>query len=334
MAEPTPEAGPRLSRSRQHGRPPDRAQLRAQHRPARHQRHRPRRPQGQPRARGAEILPTASSRSSTSPAPTAPSSTARASRARRFPPARKSRSSITSCSSPKPSPSICATPRSSCRSPRACSTGGSSSSAVSTKSRCSPSSSSSARKSRPACSCSRPAPTRSPASTSSRAKSPTSRRPDGLAELMTRQHHDPSLFFYFHHETQFPERTILQSTPQFLMELCHQHDQQSMREVDAARGRATERTSAPTVKLPRLSPDESPPHWRPSVDLLTAEGDGAPQSSGRNLPAARAKVLYLVPKFYLGTHPRLAASSILRSLYLPVAALPFAPGFGNVVCSS
>lgn len=74
----------------------------------------------------------------------------------------------------------------------------------------------------------------------------------GLAGLMTRQHHDPSLFFYFHHETDFPERTIRKSTPQFLMELCHQHDQQSLQEVDAEAAARQERTLAPTVKLPRL----------------------------------------------------------------------------------
>jgi pSer/pThr/pTyr-binding forkhead associated (FHA) protein len=74
----------------------------------------------------------------------------------------------------------------------------------------------------------------------------------GLAELMTRQHHDPSLFFYFHHETYFPERTIRQSTPQFLMELCQRHDQQSLQEVDAAAAARLERKLAPTVKLPDL----------------------------------------------------------------------------------
>jgi pSer/pThr/pTyr-binding forkhead associated (FHA) protein len=78
----------------------------------------------------------------------------------------------------------------------------------------------------------------------------------GLAELMTRQHHDPSLFFYFHHETQFPERTVHQSTARFLMELCQQHDQQSLQEVDAAAAARMERTMAPTVKLPRLPREE------------------------------------------------------------------------------
>ncbi len=48
---------------------------------------------------------------------------------------------------------------------------------------------------------------------------------ENLAELLTRQHHEESLFFYFHHETHFPERTIEQSTPNFLMSLCQNYDQ-------------------------------------------------------------------------------------------------------------
>lgn len=46
----------------------------------------------------------------------------------------------------------------------------------------------------------------------------------GLGELLTRQVHSQSLFFYFHHETEFPPRTIFQSTPNYLMELCHMQD--------------------------------------------------------------------------------------------------------------
>ena len=45
---------------------------------------------------------------------------------------------------------------------------------------------------------------------------------ENLAELLTRKHHEQSLFFYFHHETNFPERTIAESTPNYLMSLCHQ----------------------------------------------------------------------------------------------------------------
>jgi hypothetical protein len=73
-----------------------------------------------------------------------------------------------------------------------------------------------------------------------------------LADLMTRQYHDPSLFFYFHHETNFPERTIKVSTQEFLMQLCHHHDQQTMREVDAAAAARQARQQAATGKLPGL----------------------------------------------------------------------------------
>jgi len=81
-----------------------------------------------------------------------------------------------------------------------------------------------------------------------------------LADLMTRQYHDPSLFFYFHHETQFPERTITVSTAQFLMELCHHQDQQTMREIDAAAAARQARQQAATGKLPdpRDMPEVAP----------------------------------------------------------------------------
>jgi pSer/pThr/pTyr-binding forkhead associated (FHA) protein len=45
-----------------------------------------------------------------------------------------------------------------------------------------------------------------------------------LSELLTRQIHATSLYFYFHHETEFPDRTIKISTPNYLMELCHKQD--------------------------------------------------------------------------------------------------------------
>jgi hypothetical protein len=81
-----------------------------------------------------------------------------------------------------------------------------------------------------------------------------------LADLMTRQYHDPSLFFYFHHETTFPERTITVSTSQFLMELCHHQDQQTMREIDAAAAARQARQQAATGKLPnpRDMPEVAP----------------------------------------------------------------------------
>jgi pSer/pThr/pTyr-binding forkhead associated (FHA) protein len=76
-----------------------------------------------------------------------------------------------------------------------------------------------------------------------------------LAELMTRQYHDPSLFFYFHNEITFPARTIQQSTPQFLMELCHHQDQQAMREVSESAAARLQRKQAPTGKLPEPRPE-------------------------------------------------------------------------------
>jgi pSer/pThr/pTyr-binding forkhead associated (FHA) protein len=51
---------------------------------------------------------------------------------------------------------------------------------------------------------------------------------DDLGELLTRQYHEESLFFYFHHETNFPKRTINQSTPNYLMDLCHSQDQRKV----------------------------------------------------------------------------------------------------------
>lgn len=48
---------------------------------------------------------------------------------------------------------------------------------------------------------------------------------ENLAELLVRQNHEESLFFYFHHETNFPARTIQESTPNYLMNLCHSHDE-------------------------------------------------------------------------------------------------------------
>jgi len=51
---------------------------------------------------------------------------------------------------------------------------------------------------------------------------------ENLADLLVRKNHEQSLFFYFHHETNFPARTVTQSTPNFLMSLCHTHDQNRM----------------------------------------------------------------------------------------------------------
>lgn len=77
---------------------------------------------------------------------------------------------------------------------------------------------------------------------------------DNLAELMTRQYHDPSLFFYFHHETFFPERTIQESTPTFLMNLCQSHDESQDR-IQPLAGRSTGPLSV-TARLDRPEPKE------------------------------------------------------------------------------
>lgn len=78
-----------------------------------------------------------------------------------------------------------------------------------------------------------------------------------LAELLIRKYHEESLFFYFHHETNFPNRTILQSTPNYLMGLCHSHDEQKSRDSDEVATilslkskAATDRVALPTEPLP------------------------------------------------------------------------------------
>lgn len=79
---------------------------------------------------------------------------------------------------------------------------------------------------------------------------------ENLAELLVRKNHDQSLFFYFHHETNFPVRTIEQSTPNYLMSLCHTHDEviQSQNLNEAAAGR-TSRPQAMTsrIELPPIN---------------------------------------------------------------------------------
>jgi hypothetical protein len=50
-----------------------------------------------------------------------------------------------------------------------------------------------------------------------------------LAELLIRKRHDESLFFYFHHEENFPKRTILAPTPKYLIDLCHSYDEDRSR---------------------------------------------------------------------------------------------------------
>ena len=52
-----------------------------------------------------------------------------------------------------------------------------------------------------------------------------------LAELLVRKRHDESLFFYFHHEENFPKRTIMVPTPKYLIDLCHSYDEKNAREL-------------------------------------------------------------------------------------------------------
>jgi pSer/pThr/pTyr-binding forkhead associated (FHA) protein len=70
-----------------------------------------------------------------------------------------------------------------------------------------------------------------------------------LAELLTRQHHEQSLFFYFHHETHFPPRTIMESTPNYLMSLCHSYDQRREEKVRAAKIAQTTGPLALTTRI-------------------------------------------------------------------------------------
>jgi hypothetical protein len=57
---------------------------------------------------------------------------------------------------------------------------------------------------------------------------------ENLGDLLTRQVHEESLFFYFHHETNFPKRTIEQPTPNYLMDLCHSQDLLKGQKIKAA----------------------------------------------------------------------------------------------------
>ncbi|PTX92044.1 hypothetical protein DB346_24150 [Verrucomicrobia bacterium LW23] len=68
---------------------------------------------------------------------------------------------------------------------------------------------------------------------------------ENLGELLTRQSHEQSLFFYFHNETEFPARTIHESTPNYLMEMVHKQDVRV------------------SNKLPSTGPLVPPPHRMP-----------------------------------------------------------------------
>jgi pSer/pThr/pTyr-binding forkhead associated (FHA) protein len=78
---------------------------------------------------------------------------------------------------------------------------------------------------------------------------------ENLAELLVRERHDESLFFYFHHEEKFPKRTITQSTPNYLIDICHS--------LDESRARATADTGA--VWLPRVQTETA---WIPLPPMV------------------------------------------------------------------
>jgi hypothetical protein len=72
---------------------------------------------------------------------------------------------------------------------------------------------------------------------------------ENLAELLTRQIHEESLFFYFHHETNFPARTIEEATPNYLMSLCHSRDMANIKDVAAAAAARATTSLAVTTKF-------------------------------------------------------------------------------------
>jgi hypothetical protein len=76
---------------------------------------------------------------------------------------------------------------------------------------------------------------------------------DDLAELLTRQHHEQSLFFYFHHETKFPPRTIQEPTAGYLMNLCQSHDELKVQKNTAA----VAQTAGSLAMTTRLKPAPS-----------------------------------------------------------------------------
>jgi len=73
---------------------------------------------------------------------------------------------------------------------------------------------------------------------------------DDLAELLVRNHHEQSLFFYFHHETNFPERTILKPTANYLMDLCHSHDEKTLHEAATSASPWLAKPQTMTARVP------------------------------------------------------------------------------------
>jgi pSer/pThr/pTyr-binding forkhead associated (FHA) protein len=73
---------------------------------------------------------------------------------------------------------------------------------------------------------------------------------DDLAELLVRQNHDQSLFFYFHHETNFPTRTIVEPTQNYLMNLCHSHDKKRLADLNANAAIWAAKPQSLTTRIP------------------------------------------------------------------------------------
>ena len=73
---------------------------------------------------------------------------------------------------------------------------------------------------------------------------------ENLAELLIRKNHEQSLFFYFHHETNFPRRTIMQSTPNYLMSMCRSHDEKQIRDAHEAAAIWAAKPQAETSRVP------------------------------------------------------------------------------------
>lgn len=73
---------------------------------------------------------------------------------------------------------------------------------------------------------------------------------EDLAELLVRKNHNQSLFFYFHHETNFPKRTITESTPNYLMGLCYSHDEKKLRDLNGAITVRSAKAHTMTTRIP------------------------------------------------------------------------------------
>jgi len=73
---------------------------------------------------------------------------------------------------------------------------------------------------------------------------------ENLAELLVRKAHAQSLFFYFHHETNFPRRTIAEPTLNYLMGLCRSHDEKKSHELSQAIAARAARTHTMTTRIP------------------------------------------------------------------------------------